>query len=326
MDGVATGDFFAALRELSRRKGKSARFGYSLIPQDDPIRLGQQPTLGFVPSEIHSISDNTDPPKLLVYFTGLFGPHGPMPLHITEQALKRLRQDADSTLCDFADIFHHRILSLLFRAWADVRPEVALDDQRNDRFGIFIRALMGMLDPPRRQAFTDMALRYYAGWMVNFSGNAEGLRRILGDFLKVPIALELFEGEWLEIQHDDRLFLGDRKFGLGQQTNLGGFVWNRSSKVEIAVGPIGLAEYERFLPGGGSLQALREVVETYLPAGLHWQLRLWLDSKDAWPARLDGQSRLGQSAWLSPMASTVFDDFTLSSHDMTTARIGGRDG
>ena len=59
------------------------------------------------------------PQRLLVNFFGLFGPDGPLPLHLTEYARDRRRNFRDPTLQRFADIFHHRALSLLWRAWAD---------------------------------------------------------------------------------------------------------------------------------------------------------------------------------------------------------------
>ena len=54
-------------------------------------------------------------PLVRVLSLGLFGPNGPLPLHITEYVRDRIRNQNDPTLVAFADIFHHRILSLFVR-------------------------------------------------------------------------------------------------------------------------------------------------------------------------------------------------------------------
>jgi type VI secretion system protein ImpH len=66
------------------------------------------------------------PPRIEVRFFGLFGPNGPLPLHLTEYARDRALHNADPTLVRFADIFHHRLLLLFYRAWAQAQPVVGL--------------------------------------------------------------------------------------------------------------------------------------------------------------------------------------------------------
>ena len=70
----------------------------------------------------------------LLRLFGLFGPHGPMPMHVTELARERLRAHQDPTLARFSDIFHHRLLALFYRSWAQNQPTVQHDRPKNDRF------------------------------------------------------------------------------------------------------------------------------------------------------------------------------------------------
>ena len=74
------------------------------------------------------------PPRLQVRLFGLFGPNGPLPLHITEYARERLRHAGDPTLSRFLDVFHHRFLALFYRAWAQAQPHVNRDRPKEDRF------------------------------------------------------------------------------------------------------------------------------------------------------------------------------------------------
>ncbi len=117
------------------------------------------------------------PPRLYGLFLGLFGPNAPLPLHLTEYAIDRRRNAKDGTLGAFADIFHHRMLSLFYRAWADSQPTVQFDRPDEDRFRLYIGALVGMATPhlDARDALPDQYKRFFAGRLVPQARNAEGL-------------------------------------------------------------------------------------------------------------------------------------------------------
>lgn len=66
------------------------------------------------------------PARLEQFFFGLGGPNGPLPLHLTEYMRERQRNHADPTSKRFLDVFHHRLLSLFYRAWAEARPPSAM--------------------------------------------------------------------------------------------------------------------------------------------------------------------------------------------------------
>ena len=77
------------------------------------MRLGQLPHLRFPPGDIAGFEPRRcRAARLRTYVFGLFGPHGPLPLHVTAHARERARREQDPTLADFCDVFHHRMLSL----------------------------------------------------------------------------------------------------------------------------------------------------------------------------------------------------------------------
>src|SRR3954447_9793819 len=86
-------DFHAALRRLESLFRERPRFGQAMRPSDEPVRLGQEPSTTFAPSALKSFTPHTDdgPGRLIVSFFGMFGPRGPLPLHITEYARDRQR-------------------------------------------------------------------------------------------------------------------------------------------------------------------------------------------------------------------------------------------
>jgi len=154
-------DFFQALRRLECLNPESPRLGESASPKDDPIRLGQEPSLAFAPSTLAALQPGRGnrPPRLLVHFMGLFGPNGPLPLHLTEYARDRIRNSDDPTFARFLDLFHHRMLSLFYRAWAVAQPTVQMDRPATDRFAGYVGSLIGTGHPDLqdRDAFPDWA-------------------------------------------------------------------------------------------------------------------------------------------------------------------------
>ena len=170
------------------------------------MRLAQEPSVVFAPATLAALEPEQDGPaqdhraaRLLVHFFGLFGPDGALPLHLTEYARDRRRNHRDPTFQRFADIFHHRALSLFYRAWANARPTVSLDRPEQDRFALYVGALIGLgMDSLRdRDAMPDLAKLHFAGHLAGQTRHAEGLGSILSSFFRTPVRIEGFIGAWL---------------------------------------------------------------------------------------------------------------------------------
>ena len=124
-----THHIFLALRIIEAAHADHPRLGESKRPREDPFRLTQEAELAFPISTIESIV----PPqggragKIVNRFFGLWGPMGPMPLHLTEYARDRLRNHKDNTLIAFADMLTHRLMGLFYRAWAAAHQAPSFD-------------------------------------------------------------------------------------------------------------------------------------------------------------------------------------------------------
>jgi len=155
-DGLAEAphrfSFHEVMRWLEAKYASQPRFGRSLRPAQDVVRLGQEPDVTHAPAALARIEPGQDGrrDRLLVHMFGLFGPDGPLPLYLTEMARERQRNHSDAALRRFLDLFHHRLLSLLHRAWADVRPTLSYDRPNEDLFGVWIGALIGLSTPGLR--------------------------------------------------------------------------------------------------------------------------------------------------------------------------------
>ncbi len=90
-------DVFQLLRRIEAICQDRPRFGMSSRPAEDAIRIGQEPSLTFAPAALAHFepANGTAPARLETFFFGLFGPNGPLPLHLTEYARSRLRQNED---------------------------------------------------------------------------------------------------------------------------------------------------------------------------------------------------------------------------------------
>jgi type VI secretion system protein ImpH len=328
-------DFHQALRRLEAALGRSPRLGTSLRPADDPIRLSQEPSMTFAPSTLASCEPGAGGrrPRLAVYFLGLFGPNGPLPLHMTEYARDRIRNSQDATFARFTDIFHHRALSLFYRAWSAAQPTTHYDRPDSDRFVAYVGALAGIGMPSLtdRDEMPDLAKLHFAGRLVCQTRHPEGLQALLNEFFQLPMQLDEFIGHWVRLPDDCRCVLGGGGSGsatnsplsprgrgaggegassaqplgaplgtgqLGISATIGERVWDCQQKFRIIAGPMGFADYERLLPGGASLRRLLSVVDNYVGLALDWDLHLILKKQEVPATQLGSLGRLGWTTWL----------------------------
>ena len=292
---------FQALRILEASFPDAPRLGESLRPREDKIRLGQEAELAFPPSTIASFSPPSDqkPGRLVNRFFGLFGPQGPLPLHITEYARDRFRNHRDRTIVAFVDMLTHRMMSLFYRAWSAGQPAPSFD-RGDDPMAGKVAALAGYRGKnlQARDALPDLARLHIAGHFAQGARNPEGLVSILSGFFDAPVVLEEFIGSWLDLEPDDQWVLGIRA-GLGRSTSIGQRVWTRGDKFRLRIGPLTLEDYERLLPGSASLDRLTATVRSYAGDALDWDLNLILAGDDIPRARLGGATRLGHTSWVA---------------------------
>jgi type VI secretion system protein ImpH len=310
-------DFYQAMRRLECAYPNEPRLGESRHAKRDKIRLGQDPTMGFQPSTLSSFRQGKGalPPRLGVYFFGLFGPNGPLPLHLTEYVHNRQHNEHDTTQIGFIDQFHHRLLCLFYRAWANSQPTVSFDRPEQDRFGEYLGSVFGIgLDHLRnRDAMPDMAKLHFAGHFACQTRHAEGLESILQDFFKLPVKIEEFIGGWIDLPDNSRCRLGESAdiSSLGTTIILGEQIWQGQQKFRIVLGPLTFCDYQRMLPGGESLKRLIAVVKNYIGDEQDWELNLILQQQEVPPLSLDGKSHLGWTSWLAqePLARSGDDLF-----------------
>lgn len=295
--------FYHAARLIECAWPELPRLGTSRRLREDPVRFGQDPSLSFALATLAAMEIGpSSAPRLLVRFTGLIGPNGPLPLHLTEFARDRLRNHGDNTFIRFLDTFHHRVFTMFYRAWADAQPTVSLDRPGQDPFGDRLAALAGYGSPgvQHRDEVPEFSKRAHAGLLGNSVRSAEGLARIVGNFFRVPARVEQWQPHWMKLPPDSlsRIGLGQENAQLGRTAVLGSKVWDCQSRYRIVIGPIGLVQFQQFLPGGASLRRLRDWVLNYTGHELSCEVQLLLKRPEVPSIRLGQAGQLGWTSWL----------------------------
>ncbi len=302
--------FYQAVRRLECAYKEKPRIGQSLRPKDDPIRFAQPPSLSFASSNLayFRLGEKGLPPRMGVNFFGVYGPHGPLPLHLTEYAHSRIVNNNDRTFSAFTDVFHHRMIALFYRAWANSQPTASYDRPESDQFAKYVGSLFGVGLPAfRNQDFwQDRAKFYYSGLLAAQTKNAEGLRAIISDFFNMRTGIEQFVGHWIDLPRECRLQLGITRetCTLGVNAALGSKAWECQQNFRIVLGPLSREQYLRMLPGGESMRRLRDIVRNYVGDELAWDVKLIMKKEHMPSLKLGTNGKLG---WTSRLRSRTIE-------------------
>ncbi|HET6762813.1 MAG TPA: type VI secretion system baseplate subunit TssG [Longimicrobiaceae bacterium] len=301
----ATFGFFQAVRTLERLRPGRARIGRFADPGDEVVRLAVHPSIAFPPSEVHALALGADgPARMSVNFMGLTGPQGVLPLHYT-LLVRQHDRAKDGAAGAFLDLFHHRALSLFYRAWEKGR--IPLHTERGEE-GPLRRHLLDAVgeggDGAGPRSAPEDALVFYAGLFAPLPRGAVALEQLLGDVFGVPARVEQFVGGWYPLPLPEQCVLGEDGEDAGGQLGLGAVVgdevWHPQSGIRIRLGPMDKREYDRFLPTGSAYPLVRRLVRFYTHDQFECQLQLVL-ARDQVPACVigadEGAEPLGWSTW-----------------------------
>lgn len=296
-------DFFEAMRRVECAWSELPRLGTAARPTDEPVRLGQRASLDFPASMLAAVEPmDGNRLRVLGYFFGLYGPNGPMPLHLTEYIHDRITNARDGTFAAFSDLFHHRMMELFYRAWANVRPTVHFDRPEQDQFANYVASLAGFGSPALRNAdaWPDRAKLYFSGTLSGSTRTRAGLESMLTEYLNLPVRIEECVGEWLDVVQSERMRLGNPDTGVLGNSVLGEQVWSAQHKIRIVLGPLELGDLMQYLPGSPSLDRLRAAVMNYLGYEYAWDVQFIVHRSRVPGTQLGQFGHLGWTSWMAP--------------------------
>lgn len=312
-------DLFGTLRSLDAICARHARIGRAAHPRDEPLRLGQMPSLSFAPAMVaHAVAGAAGgvAPRLLIYGFGLFGPNGPMPLHVTERARETVHDANGNALSAFADLFHHRAIALFYRAWADAQPVVGHDRPGAGPFDRYVASLIGRaqrVENGHGAILPVSEMCFHAGHWVRHTRNPEGLVRILSHDFGVDVRLVEHVVRWLPIDEAQRTTLRAKQpeQRLGSGAVLGRAVRDGQSCFRLVLGPMSLERYRTFLPDGRNARRLAQWVREYLGAEFDWSMQLVLAADQVPRHTLGSREGLGHSIWLGRLGEAAASELTI---------------
>ncbi len=298
--------FFRAVHVLSRLHPKRNPVGEWHDPDSEIVRFTVPPSLAFPPTEITTLDlkqlADSRPARMGVAFFGLTGPQGVMPHAYTQHVADRARS-RDTAMRDFLDLFHHRLISLFYRAWARNRYVESVESNRPDRLRDHLLDLVGFGTAAlqQRTAIKDDALAYYAGLLAARPRSATGLGQLIADFFAVPCSVEQFVGAWRVLSGSGQFEMGadsdDARLGFGV---VGDAVWDPQARVRLRLGPLSRAQFNAFLPGGSGHAPLAALARLYADEQVGVEAQLVLARQDV-PTIVFGAPdvpTLGLGTWL----------------------------
>ena len=316
-------EFHPLVRHLVERLRPRVRPGEPGRPEDERVRFVSNPSLGFPPSEVESVTwsgaAGDERATVQVNFMGLHGQASPLPLCYPQELLWDLKEPEGRRVRDFLDLFNHRMVSLLFRAREKYRHAQRFERHGRDEFTARVLALAGLDDEEVREATGTRLPQLLRGLgvLANRHRSASGLEDMLrASFPGVGVRIRSCVARRVALPDDQRLYLraprrtaprrGDALSGLGRDTCIGTSRVDSSSAFRVVLGPMSEAEFRRFLPGEPDFEALGRLTRLYVQEPLDFDVVLHLRSSQRPALHLapDAGLRLGQTSWLAPTDAT----------------------
>jgi type VI secretion system protein ImpH len=315
-------DFFRAVRLLEANNPDRPRVGYAVRLEEDFLRFCQNPSLAFASSTLQGLKE-TEPDvyKLFVNFFGLFGPNGPLPQHLTEFARNRQRSHHDPTLVRFMDVFHHRMLSFFYRAWASGQKQVDFDRPPTSRFSDYYGSFFGIGMPSlrNRDSVPDHAKLFFTGHLLSHARNADGLQSIVQDYFNVPTQIREFIGFWIKIPEENQCKLGESPNTgmLGVNLIAGERKYETQLKFRIRLGPMGINDLRRLVPNTAAFKQMKDWVLNYINQEYFWDVQCVLKAEEVPSIQLGGGALLGWTSWLKSTPFTQDADDPIFDPELT---------
>ncbi|MGE0787609.1 MAG: type VI secretion system baseplate subunit TssG [Sandaracinaceae bacterium] len=294
--------FFHIISLLERLSTRAVRVGGDGPPSAEMIRFRHSYDLAFSAGDIAHARVATFPKsaegyldadrphfRVITTFLGLTGTVSPLPLYIAEEILHE--DDQNPVRRDFLDVFHHRVISLLYRAVMKFMPAREHVSHRRDAWMTRMLYLTG-LDPD----IQARDLKVHPSTLVRLApllaGRGRG-PRVLALAMREALAKELlpdgtvnirqFAGGWIEVDEEQRMSLGKDNCVLGIQAILGKRAYDQSGRFCVEIGPLHRHNYRRFLRDGDLLPIVQDVVALACREPLDFDVELKL-APDAVPS------------------------------------------
>jgi type VI secretion system protein ImpH len=323
----STGDvrFLPLVALLERLTAGAVRVGGDGPPAEEAIRFRHDPSLTFSAGDVSQVrlvprtsewGQEQGGPRhvfeVVTTFLGLTGASSPLPGYMVEEIAQ---EDPDRPVRrQFLDLFHHRVVSLLYRALSRYLLEGEATRAGDDVWSRRVLALAG-LDTYERGPAVRLSvgqLLRLAPLLATRARTSRTLELALMDVLRdelgeAQVSVRQFAGSWVEVEPEQRMQLGRLNSHLGRTSMLGGRLFDRAGKFIIGISPLDGATYHRLLPEGDLSPLVREVVTLVVRDPLEYALELGVreDALGAFRLTMKSPARLGHNTYLGGRKGAV---------------------
>ncbi len=302
--------FFALLSLFERLAPGEPRIAEANSPREERLRLHHDAALTFSAGDITAarLAPRPGGPgallEVVTAFLGLTGSATPLPAYVAEEATG---DDVEAErVRGFLDLFHHRLLSLLYRGVAKYLPSYEATARADDAWSG--RALsLGGLSANRAGAVPPALLLRLTPLLADGARPARSLELALEVALGWALApeaprarVEQFVRAWVETDEPDRMALGARNCTLGVHAPLGRHMFVRGGFLRIHLAELSSRSHAR-LASGELRPLVAAVVELFVRDPADFELALDLERAQRPLFRLGRPTsgRLGVDSWLT---------------------------
>ncbi|MEL4073153.1 type VI secretion system baseplate subunit TssG [Ochrobactrum sp. GPK 3] len=232
----------------------------------------------------------------------LFGPTGSLPPLFNELAIEQPRKSS-LAFNAFIDLFNDRLAVLFADACEKYRIASSLRwrTSSNNAFEKTLLSLAGFgtKNPFTREKLYQSILMRYSGYFSNSIRSSANLNAILTDFTNLPVTVEQFRLQLLEIPICELTSLGKTNCRLGIDAIAGKHIHDYSSGFRIIIGPVKYKEFVSLLPSGSRLKLLDMITRLYVGGNHNFDFQLTLKKEEIPHIQLGDKSiLLGWNSWL----------------------------
>lgn len=291
---------FALMRYLHLAYDLKNNIGNEENLYEHPLRFGQDATLSFQEKQVHRVSQMPEKTKVQIRGFGMLGSNGVLPIHITEASYEKKLHEKNTAFNDFLDIFHHRLISLFYKAWLMSEPVIMLDNGNNKAFSNQIASFVGSAIDQHDKDYEKLAYDqfYYSSLLLNQHMPLDNLQEILNCYFKIPIKIKQNVGQWINSPEHSTIISHHSEHKLGQGLLIGTRYYDITQTFRVVIGPIDIPTYLRFLKNGDLAQQLHTWIHRYIKYNYIFDVELIVDKNKVSPMVVNGLSRLGQTSWI----------------------------
>lgn len=303
-------NWFGLVRSLDNQTTNITIGEYSPL-RDEPIRLASSSKLAFPAKDIESITlqpnTGTSGGNSVVSVThsrwGLTGSVGALPYVYSELSNVNTRFQK-SALKDFFNIFNHRSLSLLYKAWKKYRFHIQKEKYENDTrtesdsYTSLLSAISGLADTEQINStgLSANTLLSYTGLLARQVRSAQGLSSLLSQHFLMNIQVEELVARWVDLDKEVRSQIRgtspQANNQLGSTCILGSKTWLAQPFFRVLVISPTEQEFASLTPSGSLLQSLQLLTQLYAGVEFAFDIEIRIPATVLPRSQLNGKSQL----------------------------------